>query len=132
MKPDTRNCLQCGKEISRGKFCTPKHKMAYRRNTPTVTESVTNSENVTVGSVTNETVTHPEHEPGFRAKLTKTDKTYYDRAMKDMSEPYYHFLGVPEHDETCIRLGCGAKFRTTLSMCRYCSYAHYKETISGR
>lgn len=132
MKPDTRNCLQCGKEISRGKFCTPKHKMAFRRNSQTVTESVTNPESVTQKSVTNENVTHPEHEPGFRDKLTKTDKTYYDRAMKELGEPYYRFLEAPERDQTCIRTTCSVKFKTTLTLCHYCSYDHYKQTISGR
>lgn len=131
MKPDTNKCLNCNKEISsKAKFCSDKCRKAYSRN-PDNKSDKTNPDTpeIQVGQPKSD---KPEHEPGFRATLTKTDKTYYDRAMRDMGEPYYRFFGVPEHEVTCVREQCDAKFTTTLSLCRYCSYEHYKETISGR
>lgn len=67
----------------------------------------------------------------FRATLTKTDKTFYDRAMRDFKEPYYRFSNKV-HDETCIMQSCKSKFRTSLAVLKYCSYEHYSQSIAGK
>lgn len=131
MKPDVKNCLNCNKEIGgRAKFCSAKCKMAYRRNT-SVTGTVTNeSPSVTKSTVTAPSVTFPEPKELLGFDLTKTDRTFYDRAMRDFNgDPYYRFGEKSEHEDRC--LFCGEKFLTTLGALRYCSYEHYKGSISG-
>lgn len=132
MKPDTLHCKNCGKDINKGTWCSDKCRMAYKRThqgeqKPEQTQPE-HEQNAPEQANSNK----PEHEPGFRAALTKTDRTYYDRAMKDFAEPYYNFFSVPEHEQVCIRLGCTTKFKTCLSLCHYCSYEHYEQTLSER
>lgn len=67
-------------------------------------------------------VEQPEH-------LTKTDQTFYDRAMRDFGKPYYRFNETPVREKICDMGRCGKKFKTTLSLLRYCSYEHYSQTI---
>lgn len=125
MKPEKRVCEQCGKEITRGKFCSPKCKMANRRSV--TNRNTVGDENVTQ-SVTNETVTSQKDESvtrdDFRADLTKTDKTFYDRAMRDFKEPYYRFEDKLR-EASCFQ--CGKRYKTSLSLLRFCSYEHYKK-----
>jgi hypothetical protein len=75
----------------------------------------------------------PEHtnpnKDEFRATLTKTDKTFYDRAMREFKEPYYKF-GDKLKEVSCLR--CRDKFKTSLSMLRFCSYEHYSDSLSGK
>lgn len=103
--------------------------MAYRRNAQNVTETVTKP----AQTVTNESVT-PKKEQSvtkdtFRETLTKTDKTFYDRALRDFKgDPYYKFTDDLREAE-CDK--CGVKFKTGLSLLRYCSYEHYNQTIKG-
>lgn len=130
MKPDTLHCKNCGKDINKGTWCSDKCRMAFKRKGEQKPEQTQGEHEQNVPEQPKSD--KPEHEPGFRSTLTKTDKTYYDRAMRDMGEPYYRFFGVPEHEVTCVREQCGAKFTTTLNLCRYCSYEHYKQTVSGR
>jgi hypothetical protein len=150
MKPDTNFCLMCGVEIGgkrNKKFCSDAHKVAYNRRNVTV-----NDENVTVTvtkplvTVTSETVTnrgqgvenHGEiQKPETRTNedewgivynnLTPTDKTFYDRAMRDFKEPYYRFSDTIRKEKCAF---CSKEYKTSLSLNRYCSYEHYATTRS--
>ena len=123
MKPDKKLCLQCGKEVSnKATFCSPKCKMAHRRS---VTEDPASVTKPTVTSQNTASVTNDE----FRATLTKTDKTFYDRAMRDFKKPYYIFDGELQ-ENTCLT--CGDKFKTSMPLLHYCSYEHYSNTIGGK
>ncbi len=79
------------------------------------------------------TINKPEQpNPNISVReLTKSDKTFYDRAMRDFGKPYYNF-DAALREEKCIREGCGAKFETNMSLLRYCSYQHFSDTISMR
>lgn len=121
MKPDKLVCGNCGKEIPKGKWCSDKCRMANKRTKKP--EQIIPNTNKSLPEQPNEQ--KPEQDD-FRASLTKTDKTFYDRAMKDFGEPYYRFGGD-------LRKGvcgfCGAKFTTTLALNRYCSYEHYRLSL---
>lgn len=129
MKPDRVVCQNCGKEIDRGKWCSDKCRMANKRTakpeqSTAKVEQNTNpntnkGEHLNPEQLENE---QPEQDT-FRASLTKTDKTFYDRAMRDFKNPYYNF-DAELHEEKC--LFCGEKFKTRLRMGRFCSYEHYK------
>lgn len=123
MKPNKNLCLNCNKEIgSRAKYCSDKCRKAYTRN-PDKRSDKTNpdTDKLEVGQTKSDT---------FRDSLTKTDKTFYDRAMRDFKEPYYNFNQIPERAEKCLQ--CGTTFKTTMIMLRYCSYNHYSDAIAGR
>ena len=117
MKPDKNVCLNCGKEISqRAKYCSDRCTKAYKRNSDKKGPEVgQNSDIPQLGQV--------------KSDMTETDQTFYDRAMKDFGEPYYKF-GESEREETCLQ--CDKKFKTTLSMLRFCSYKHYSDALAGR
>lgn len=126
MKPDKKACLNCKKEISgRATFCSDACRMAYKRK---ANKPEHNSEENPNKSEQIETRT-PKPEQAFRDSLTKADKTFYDRAMRDFGEPYYKF-GKTEHEEKCLH--CGKDFKTTLSMLRFCSYEHYADALAGK
>ena len=71
----------------------------------------------------------------FRDGLTTTDKTFYDRAMRDFGEPYYRFNQLDKDGEPIMRelkcAQCGKSFTTTLSLNKYCSYEHYHESLAA-
>ena len=124
MKPDKTVCLYCNTQIARGKYCSDAHRMAYKREHK--------GEQTTPPNPNKPEQIKPEHEAEQkneqREQLTKTDKTFYDRAIKDFGEPYYNFSNELR-EVTCDR--CRKKFKTGLSLNRYCSYTHYSETITG-
>lgn len=128
MKPDKNTCLNCGKQIgSRAKYCSDKCRMAYARNPnkqDAEPEQITNPN-------TNKGEQNVPEQPtrtndSLRSTLSKTDKTFYDRAMKDFGEPYYNFDWA-EREAKCGY--CGAKYKTMLRLNRYCSYQHYSQAI---
>lgn len=138
MKPDRINCQNCSKEIARGKWCSDKCRMANKRVQKLV-DSMPKPEHIPKSNINkveqivpeqseNE---QPEQSDDFRSTLCKTDKTFYDRAMKDFKEPYYKFE-TELKDSVCILESCGAKFKTSLRMLRFCSYQHYSDALSGR
>jgi hypothetical protein len=116
MKPDKRECLYCGKDITdkrlSAKFCKDAHRKAFERNSdnPVKRTNVIKADKL-------------------RDSLTNTDKTFYDRAMNEWGEPYYYFDG--ELREGVCRL-CEKKFTTNLSLNRYCSYEHYNKDLAGK
>lgn len=73
-------------------------------------------------------VPEQQGEQTLRDSLTKTDKTFYDRAMKDFGEPYYHFQGTLKKNKCGF---CGKAYSTNLTLNKYCSYQHYRESLSG-
>jgi hypothetical protein len=60
----------------------------------------------------------------LRDSLTKTDKTFFDRAIRDFGYPYYNYDSFLK-EGTCIF--CKKPFKTNLSLNRYCSYQHYAD-----
>lgn len=124
MKPDKNICLNCRTEISlRAKYCSDKCRKQYERN-PDKRSDITNpdTDKSQVGQTKSDT---------FRDSLTKTDKTFYDRAMRDFKEPYYKFdFDEPIQKKECAK--CGNNFKTRLHLLIYCSYDHYAQTIGGR
>lgn len=132
MKPDPNNCLNCNKEISnRAKYCSDKCRKQYERsNAGRSPNSDKRSDKPNPDTQKEPTRTGPGQD-GFRDTLTATDKTFYDRAIKDFGKPYYKFSDkIQEH--TCAMGSCGKKFKTSLSMLRFCSYRHYSEALSGK
>lgn len=116
MKPDKLLCQNCQKEIPRGKWCSDKCRKAYARNPdkkPDISKPDTDKSQV--GQIV--------YSGDIPSNITKTDKTFYDRAMKDFGEPYYNFNGRLRKEE-CRK--CGKKFDTRLSLLKFCSYGHYK------
>lgn len=129
MKPEKITCKNCGKQIDRGKFCSPRCKMAYRRSVTKEPQSVTES-------VTNETVT-PKIEQSVTndLKLTKTDRTFYDRndgpdehGLPGIIGKDYYIFDDKLREEKCLQ--CGAGFKTHMAMLKFCSYDHYKKAFS--
>lgn len=112
MKPDKKVCLYCGKQVDgKKKYCDDAHRMAYARK----------GEHL------------PEHEqteqpnPNIPPGLTKTDRTFYIRAMRDFGEPYYNFEGTGFKDwkpKTDKCDWCQKEFTTNMPLNRYCSYEH--------
>lgn len=132
MKPDKIVCQNCGKQIPKGKWCSDKCRKAYGRNSDNSDIKVgqkSDKPSIKSDKIKSDTdILASRTELDVRPKLTKTDKTFYDRAMKDFGEPYYNF------DDKARELKCawcGKPFTTHLSMNRYCSFAHYKEAISA-
>lgn len=136
MKPDTPKCANCEKDIVRGRWCSDKCRKVFTRKSDNPDK---------VGQINPDTDKKSDKtQPGqpksdkvgqideFRTKLTKTDKTFYDRAMKDFKKPYYNFELETIRSATCILQSCGRPFTTSLSMLNYCSYEHYTRAISGR
>jgi hypothetical protein len=127
MKPDRKICRNCGKEIDGKKtYCDDACRMAFKRNKP---EHLDNP-NTNKAEQNEPEQAESEQPEQMRDFLTKTDKTFYDRAMLDFGEPYYNFLEKPVYSATCLR--CRNKFKTTLGMLRFCSYQHYSASLSGR
>lgn len=131
MKPDKFTCQNCGKQIAKGKWCSDKCRMAFKRN-PNKSEQKPEHEQPEHTEKGEQTL--PEQptrtEPPEREELSKTDKTFYDRAMKDFNEPYYYFHELPLTTRNCLR--CGKEFKTTLRLLRYCSYNHYRKALEVR
>lgn len=125
MKPDTRVCKNCGKEINRGTWCSDKCRKAYVRN----------PDKDTPKSDKNPDKPNPDTQKSdkFRNSLTNTDKTFYDRALRDFKgNPYYRFGEINPAERNCILESCGKSFKTSLKLLNYCSYDHYREAIGGR
>lgn len=116
MKPDKVSCLNCGDQITKGKWCSDKCRKAYARN-PDKQADKTNPD-TDKSQVGQPTRTNDE----FRETLTKTDKTFYDRAIKDFGEPYYNF-DWEKREGTCAF--CKSKYMTCLRLNRFCSYEHF-------
>lgn len=133
MKPDKNNCLSCQKEIStRAKYCSDKCRKQYERN-PDKSDSQP-GQNVLIRSDkpnSDTDILQVGHKVGQedseRASLSKTDRTFYDRAIRDFGEPYYNFDWA-EREEKCRY--CDGKFRTKLRLGAYCSYEHYQKSTS--
>lgn len=133
MRPDKKVCLYCGKEIDGKKlYCDDAHRMAFKRQSEQEPEQKDNPNTNKVEQILPEQAETEQPEQSLRDSLTKTDKTFYDRAMKDFREPYYHFGEIPVTKKVCDRGDCKQTFKTTLRLLRYCSYDHYTRTISGR
>lgn len=140
MKPDLITCNNCGKPIPKGKWCSDKCRMAYKRTQPEQEGEQTNNPNTNKPEQMKPEqakVEQPEHDE-FRATLTKTDRTFYDRAMRDFKkpdgtpDPYYNFGEKAVAEKVCDMGSCGVTFKTTLSLLRYCSYQHYSESLGGK
>lgn len=122
MKPDKNTCLNCGKQISsKAKYCSDKCRKAYSRKSDINPDKLNpDTDKTQVGQPKSDT---------FRDSLTKTDKTFYDRAMDLWGEPYYKFRPGEEREAKCGF--CGEKFKTTLSLNKYCSYQHYHQSLTA-
>jgi hypothetical protein len=132
MKPEPNKCLNCGKEVStRAKYCSDKCTKAHKRNSDKLGQkeslnsdiSAHNSDKSELGQPNSDTLSAELKE--LRDSLTKTDKTFFDRAIRDFKNPYYNYSS-PLKEDTCGL--CGKDFKTNLSLNRYCSYAHYSES----
>lgn len=129
MKPDKRVCSYpgCNEQISnRAKYCSDAHRMAHNRNSnkpEQINPNKTQLEQPNPNKL-NEPEQTAEQVLGFR--LTSTDQSFYDRAMRDFQEPYYRFSDEIREEE-CIY--CGKKFKTGLRMLRYCKYEHYMKRV---
>jgi hypothetical protein len=142
MKPDIQFCKWCGNSLEgrEGKeFCKDSHRKAYKRNpdkAPIIADNVRVSVQDIADISENEIIAdnadkseEDTPELSLRDTLSKCDKTFFDRAMRDFNDPYYRF----SEDHRKIICGfCGEKATTSLSLNRYCSYAHYKASISGK
>ena len=123
MKPDPQQCKYCGKEIEgrKGKeFCSEAHSKAYRRNP----DKAAAKPDIIPDKANPDTI--------IPDKLTATDQTFYDRALRDFPpelQPYYKF-GEAVREETCHR--CEKKFKTSLSLLKFCSYEHYRDSFTAR
>lgn len=131
MKPDKKTCLNCGKEIEGKKmYCDDACRMAFKRQPEQTSNPNTNKPEHLVPEQPN------PNKDEFRATLTKTDKTFYDRAIRDFSgdKNYYRFTGDNNDGKLQERvcLNCGDKFKTLMPLLKYCSYEHYSETIGGK
>ena len=124
MKPDKKTCLNCTTEIgNRAKFCSDKCRKQYERNSDKRSDKANSDKpNSELGQANSD-------KDEFRATLTKTDKTFYDRAMRDFKNPYYIFTGEVT-ERVCDT--CKDKFKTAMPLLRYCSYEHYSNTIGGK
>lgn len=121
MRPDKITCQNCGKQIDRGKWCSDKCRMAFKRKEPE--QNKPEHEQKVEHSIPEQ----PESEQSEQdLNLTKADQTFYDRAMRDFGEPYYYFSDVVQ-EKKCAN--CNTKFKTSLRLNRYCSYKHYQETL---
>lgn len=131
MKPDKVTCNNCGKPIPKGKWCSDKCRMAFKRTQlGEQPEQITNP-NTNKGEQILPEQPNPnkpeqlgEHEQ-LRAKLNKTDRTFFDRAIRDFKEPYYRFELDKLREGKCVH--CGDSYKTTLPLNKYCSYQHYAE-----
>lgn len=128
MKPDKNTCLNCGKEIGlRAKYCSDKCTKAYKRNSDKLGQNGPIKSDKTNSDTENTQLGHEVgHDEDLRSTLTKTDKTFYDRAMKDFGEPYYRFGGELKKAKCGF---CGDHYTTTLSLNKYCSYSHYADSL---
>lgn len=130
MKPDKVICQNCGEQIEKGKWCSDKCRKAHGRKSDNPDTRVGQNPDKTNPDTDILQVGQAKSDKDeFRASLTKTDKTFYDRAMRDYKEPYYKF-GSPVKEVICLH--CWNKFKTSLSMLRFCSYDHYSDALSGK
>lgn len=128
MKPDKKTCLNCTEEVSnRAKFCSDKCRKQYERNSDKTTPELGHLSDLEAKTELGQANSDKDE---FRATLTKTDKTFYDRALRDFKEPYYRFGETEATEKVCSR--CGEKFKTSLALLKYCSYEHYSDTIAGK
>lgn len=148
MKPDKVTCNNCGIQILKGKWCSDKCRKAYSRKSDNPDTQVGQKSDILVnksdkinpdtdksdkistksdklGQLTEVQV--GQTDDITRTELTATDKTFYDRAMKDFNEPYYNF-NSSERTLKCAY--CGKEYTTCLSLNRYCCYEHYKTAIT--
>lgn len=135
MKPDQRFCDYCGQELhgrADRKFCSEAHRKAFVRSNGDKADKIPQKGGQIKADKQIESIEKDgEVQNGFNAdNLTKTDRTFYNRAMKDFGEPYYKFGEKEKHKEECLQ--CKKKFTTTLGLLRFCSYNHYHEAISGK
>ena len=126
MKPDKIVCRNCGKQIDRGTWCSDKCRMAFKRKPEQKAEHEQPEHEQKPEQTQPEQPESEQPEQNLRDTLSKTDKTFYDRAMKEWGEPYYKFSEVKR---TVVCAQCGGKFTTSLSLNRYCSYGHYRESL---
>jgi len=135
-------------------YCDDAHRMAYRRQTEqkseqTRTKSQPEQLNPNKTPVLPEQPEQPDPSKGAenhgkiqndnnpnkankilekygvdRSKLTKTDKTFFDRAMRVFNQPYYNFTS-PLKKAKCVI--CNKEYQTNLSLNRFCSYQHYDQ-----
>lgn len=124
MKPDLITCNNCGKPIVRGKWCSDKCRMAFKRIEPEqkLNPNTNKPEQIEPEHIK---VEQPEQKT-LRDSLTKCDRTFFDRAMRDFHEPYYIFTDTLR-DIICGF--CGEKAKTGLSLNKYCSYDHYSKSL---
>lgn len=129
MKPDKVTCDNCGKEIGGGRWCSDKCRKAYGRKSDKLGQNVQEKADK---SNPDTDILQVGHGPGqideLRASLTKTDKTFYDRAMKDFGEPYYNFTGELKKSKCGF---CSEAYTTNLSLNKYCSYNHYASGLKA-
>lgn len=124
MKPDKRTCRNCNKDITdtKGTWCSDKCRMAFKRTNPNKDSEQPEQ------SYPNSLKMNPNK---FRDLLSNTDKSFYDRAMRDFGESYYLFSSK-QTDKQCILQSCKLKFKTSLALLRYCSYDHYADSLGGK
>lgn len=129
MKPDKVTCNNCGIQILKGKWCSDKCRKAYSRKSDNPDTQVGQKSDILVNKSDkiNPDTDKTDNPDITRTNLTATDKTFYDRAMKDFNEPYYNF-NSSERTLKCAY--CGKEYTTCLSLNRYCCYEHYKTAIT--
>lgn len=124
MKPDKVVCLNCGQQIQKGKWCSDKCRKAFARNPDKTDARADKKSDISKSDTENSQV---GQNPDKYSKLNKTDKSFYDRAMKDFGEPYYKF----ENEEQELECGyCHKEYKTTLKLNRYCCYNHYSKSLT--
>lgn len=125
MKPDKITCQNCGKQIQKGKWCSDKCRMALKRQGEQKPEHSVPEHEQMMENIQPEQKFDMDEDS--RATLTKTDQTFFDRAMEDFGEPYYNFNSSVQ-EKSCTF--CGKRFTTMLSMNKNCSYEHYSQSLA--
>lgn len=136
MRPDKQACRNCSKEIDRGKWCSDKCRKAYGRKSDNPDtkpgQKPDKSKSDTQNGQSRTKSKLPADLAKLRDSLTKTDKTFFDRAIKDFQEPgkapdpYYRFDGKLRKADCAY---CGEEYQTNLNLNRYCSYQHYSKAL---
>jgi len=133
MKPDINYCTNCKKEVSlRAKYCSDKCRKQYERKSDKLGHEVGQNVQIKSDKSNSDTLKTTNSDKlelsaelqDFRDSLSKTDKTFFDRAMKTFNEPYYNFIS-PLRKAKCVI--CNKEYQTTLSLNRFCSYQHYDQ-----
>lgn len=128
MKPDKVVCKNCGKQINKGKWCGDACRKAFSRTKSDVQPGQKGGQINPDTDISLPGQANPDIDE-FREGLTKTDKTFYDRALVTWKEPYYDFGGELRTD-VCGQ--CGSKYTTHMRLLKYCSYKCYTAAIGGR